>query len=58
LVGKVEGGFTSFQSGIEDGDDVVYAAHAAAMAEFLGRGEAPGNFPGWGVRGEDCGGWV
>ena len=30
---------------IEDGDDVVDAAHAAAVAEFLGGGEAPWDFP-------------
>ena len=43
-VGVVGGG--ALEGCVEDGDDVVDAAHAAAVAELLGRGEAPWDFPG------------
>ena len=43
-VGVVCGG--ALEGCVEDGDDVVDAAHAAAVTEFLGRGEAPWDFPG------------
>jgi hypothetical protein len=41
---RVVGG-GALEGGVEDGDDVVDAAHAAAVAELLGRGEAPWDFP-------------
>jgi hypothetical protein len=41
---RIDGG-CAFESCVEDGDDVVDAAHAATVAEFLRRGETPGDFP-------------
>ena len=43
--GERIGGGGALKGGVEDGDDVVDAAHAAAVAELLGRGEAPWDFP-------------
>jgi hypothetical protein len=40
------GGGLALEGAVEDGDDVVDAAHAAAVAEFLRGGEAPWDFPG------------
>lgn len=39
------GGGSALQGCVEDGDDVVDTAQAAAVAELLGRGEAPWDFP-------------
>lgn len=44
--GEGIGGGGALKGGVEDGDDVVDAAHAAAVAELLGRREAPRDFPG------------
>lgn len=54
-VGKLSGGLGggqrggrgggTLERGVEDGDDIVDAAQATAVAEFLGRREAPWDFP-------------